>query len=367
MGDVCANAIATCHIEDVLHMCNLFCGIERGEKGDLFCFIICKMKSGNIEARFLCLTWASTVCPYLLAWILCMKSLRSMQKRTPYLCTCCSFLGRFWDTPTHGPSQQRPLTCQSAIRIFLWKRYSSNICCFLFGMFWIISFLPLFEPWLWLRGWFKGADTTTLTYFLEHRFAKILSDNPGHEHATYIESILACLRASSKIFKILYRASLWLTDGERDAVMDSLRDLLANFKKAAGYSFNVLKLTRFKFQPKYHMLSEVRYELICNRQLGVESLNALAFSCQMDEDFVGRLAQMSRFVSSKAVHRKTVERYKLAVASVWWELTSWQVSYHTIVNVFPYCGCRHHAEGRFTTQLWVRAKNREKRVKGSRM
>ena len=56
MGDVCANAIATCHIEDVLHMCNLFCGIERGEKGDLFCFIICKMKSGNIEARFLCLT-----------------------------------------------------------------------------------------------------------------------------------------------------------------------------------------------------------------------------------------------------------------------------------------------------------------------
>lgn len=166
-------------------------------------------------------------------------------------------------------------------------------------------------------GWFKGADTTTLTYFLEHRFAKILSDDPGHEHATYIESILACLRASSKIFKILYRASLWLTDGERDAVIDSLRDLLANFKKAAGYSFNVLKLTRFKFQPKYHMLSEVRYELICNRQLGVESLNALAFSCQMDEDFVGRLAQMSRFVSSKAVHRKTVERYKLAVASVW--------------------------------------------------
>lgn len=156
-----------------------------------------------------------------------------------------------------------------------------------------------------------------MTYFLEHRFAKILSDDPGHEHATYIESILACLRASSKIFKILYRASLWLTDGERDAVIDSLRDLLANFKKAAGYSFNVLKLTRFKFQPKYHMLSEVRYELICNRQLGVESLNALAFSCQMDEDFVGRLAQMSRFVSSKAVHRKTVERYKLAVASVW--------------------------------------------------
>ena len=52
MGDVCANAIATCHIEDVLHMCNLFCGIERGEKGDLFCFIICKMKSGTLKPGF---------------------------------------------------------------------------------------------------------------------------------------------------------------------------------------------------------------------------------------------------------------------------------------------------------------------------
>ena len=100
-------------------------------------------------------------------------------------------------------------------------------------------------------------------------------------------------------------------------MIDSLRDLLANFKKAAGYSFKVLKLTRFKFQPKYHMLSEVRFELIFNRQLGVESLNPLAFSCQMDEDFVGKLAQMSRQVASKTVHVKTLQRYKMTVASVW--------------------------------------------------
>jgi hypothetical protein len=167
------------------------------------------------------------------------------------------------------------------------------------------------------RGWFKGADTTTLTHFLEDWYTKILADHPNHEHVDYIQAILSGLKASNKFFQTLYRANLWLSTADRDILVQSLAEVLSSFKACAKYSFRVLNITRWKFQPKFHMLSEVRYHLLLDKENNIRSISPLSFCCQMDEDFVGRLSQMSRMVSSRRVHTKTLERYKLAVCSVW--------------------------------------------------
>ena len=167
------------------------------------------------------------------------------------------------------------------------------------------------------RGWFKGADTTTLTHFLEDWYTKILADHPNHEHVNYIQAILSGLKASNMFFRTLYRANLWLSTADRDILIQSLAEVLSSFKVCARYSFRVLQITRWKFQPKYHMLSEVRFQLLVDKENSIRSISPLSFSCQMDEDFVGRVSQMSRMVSSRRVHTKTLERYKLAVCSVW--------------------------------------------------
>ena len=165
-----------------------------------------------------------------------------------------------------------------------------------------------------------------MTKFLESKYAQILSEQPGHQHAKYLASILKCLQASNEFFQTLYRAPLWLRDCDRNKTIEALDNLLAGFKEAANYNFRVLKLCRFKFQPKFHMLAEIRFELVSERLKSeragksagkTSSFNPITYSTQMDEDFIGKISQMSRFVASRTVHRKTMERYKLAVASVW--------------------------------------------------
>ena len=43
----------------------------------------------------------------------------------------------------------------------------------------------------------------------------------------------------------------------------------------------------------------------------------LAFGTQIDEDFVGRLATISRMVSVRTVHTRTLGRYQVALAARW--------------------------------------------------
>ena len=144
-----------------------------------------------------------------------------------------------------------------------------------------------------------------------------MATQPNHQHIRFIKAILGCLEASNTFFVRLYRAPLWISGDDRDVMIDSLKDVMANFKVAASYGFKVLNVPRFKYQPKFHQIAEVRFQLLEDRAKGIKSLSPLTFNCQMDEDFVGRVAQMSRAVSSRAVHRKTLQRYKLAVSSVW--------------------------------------------------
>ena len=91
---------------------------------------------------------------------------------------------------------------------------------------------------------------------------------------------------------------------------------MACFTKAAEYAYSI-NLTRFKFQPKFHMIAEVRWQLLEEKRLGATSINPLAYSCQMNEDFVGKIAQMSRMVASRRVHAKTIERYRLTLLRAW--------------------------------------------------
>ena len=168
-----------------------------------------------------------------------------------------------------------------------------------------------------LRGWFKGNDTTTLCRYLEWKFGEILSSGDVKQSDRgYVECIHEALKATNVALSTMFNAGLWQSCAERDSVIQSLSLLLDCFQKAANHAYGK-KLTRFKLQPKFHSVCEVKYQLMHERRAGAQSLNPVAFATQQDEDFVGRLCNFSKVVSSRTLSSKVIERYQIALRALW--------------------------------------------------
>lgn len=168
-----------------------------------------------------------------------------------------------------------------------------------------------------LRGWFKGNDTTTLCRYLEWKFGEIRSSGDVKESdRDYVECIYAALRATNVALSTMFSAGLWLSGAEQNSLIQSLSVLLDCFQKAANHAFTK-HWTRFKLQPKFHSVCEVKFQLMFERRAGAQSLNPVAFATQQDEDFVGRLCNFSKVVSSRTLSAKVIERYQIALRALW--------------------------------------------------
>ena len=76
------------------------------------------------------------------------------------------------------------------------------------------------------------------------------------------------------------------------------------FNHAAAEAVN-LGVSRFKIMPKFHFFAHLVHYMRKACSKGDPSLNVLAYSCQLDEDFIGRISGQSRQVSIRAVHEFT--------------------------------------------------------------
>ncbi|CAE7834508.1 unnamed protein product [Symbiodinium necroappetens] len=121
--------------------------------------------------------------------------------------------------------------------------------------------------------WFKGADTTFVLKFLIFK---------------------------RRLIKVVRLGMAMLTLYTRIAAMAHSRSL-----------------PRFKLTPKYHMLMHVVYQLMLDRDANRSPINPLAYSCQMPEDFINRVATLARAVNPRFVPERTLYLYKVALAKVW--------------------------------------------------
>ena len=155
----------------------------------------------------------------------------------------------------------------------------------------------------------------SLLYFLEHRLGGVIADLENDD-AAFVGAMLSCIQAASRFMKTIYHTALWLSNGERDVLLESGHSCIKHFQACASYAFD-LKLTRWKFQPKIHMFGEILHTLERERRAGHRSISPLAYCTQMDEDFIGHIATMSRKVAVKTVHSRTLQKYQIALASRW--------------------------------------------------
>ena len=166
-----------------------------------------------------------------------------------------------------------------------------------------------------LRCWFKGNDTTTFCVYMEAKLNEILPTLDAGDQP-YFREMVRLFTQANQFMRLIFGAGLWLTKLERQAVINCCEGFLTCYQTCASFAFSK-GLCRWKIQPKYHMTAELLYTLKFEALNKQPSLNPISFSTQVDEDFVGRVATMSRHVSSRTLHERTLRRYLLHLKSDW--------------------------------------------------
>ena len=166
-----------------------------------------------------------------------------------------------------------------------------------------------------VRSWFKGADTVVINKFLEAKFTALLGSHDFGNNVGYIQQVDQCLRDANDFMTSLYRAGLFITLKRLKHLVRVGQSMVKGYSQCANLAFRS-NLARFKFNPKYHMLCHIIYSLTQELAARRCPINPLAYSCQMPEDFINRVATLSRGVSPKTVAIRTLELYRLAVGEV---------------------------------------------------
>ena len=141
-----------------------------------------------------------------------------------------------------------------------------------------------------VRTWFKGADTATMTKFLEHKYARLLADMDDD----MMDTIHAAFQSANCFLHELYNQGLWIESHVALRVAGHGFQFLDRFARATTLSWSHL-LPHFKLQPRLHMFSHPAHELVAHaRKVGPNGhiVNPANWSCQLDEDFVGKISNI---------------------------------------------------------------------------
>lgn len=162
------------------------------------------------------------------------------------------------------------------------------------------------------RSWFKGADTAAVARYLEWKYFQIQKDHPEASNQDYLHVIYQALVAGNEFLRKLYHAHLFMRRPETRHIAKHGRALLTFYTEAVQKAFGLGK-ARFKLAPKLHMFCHVIRVLEQSSVSSTWTLCPVAYSCQMDEDLVGRICTLSRTASSRCVHERTLRKYLVNV------------------------------------------------------
>ena len=151
--------------------------------------------------------------------------------------------------------------------------------------------------------------------FLHAKFSAILDAGEGGENRAYLQKIQECLQASNAFMSTLYKSGLFLSKLRLTTLVRLGQSMLRTYSACADLAYGQ-NLARFKLNPKYHMLAHICLELQQSLQAGKRPLNPISYSCQMPEDFINKIAILSRSVSGKTVAARTIDLYRMALGEL---------------------------------------------------
>lgn len=174
-------------------------------------------------------------------------------------------------------------------------------------------------------GRFKGSDTMLMIRWLiqlvqrgrflqdsNQRSGVNLADRPLEDwHQPFLKEILRGSCASVEFFRILHGQGVWLSRNCAHSLVQhcyqfvSSYDTLARLSHAQGFR-------RFLLEPSLHYFHH--YAIDINHRLRNGDhyiLSPNQDNCESDEDFVGRLARLSRSTHASTTNLRTLQRYRI--------------------------------------------------------
>ena len=105
----------------------------------------------------------------------------------------------------------------------------------------------------------------------------------------------------------MYRGGFWLESARARRIGLLLRSFMVNYAEAARAALRARR-KMFGITPKLHMLHHTSYELLDQASRAPWAINPASFMNQLQEDFIGRPARISRRVSIRTIHKSVMQR-----------------------------------------------------------
>jgi len=110
----------------------------------------------------------------------------------------------------------------------------------------------------------------------------------------------------------LYREGVFIPAARAERIARQGLQFLRCYAWLARESYE-RQMKRFPFAPKGHYLHHTFLELLHQSKRCDHCMNALCFSVQMQEDYIGRPSRLARRVSSRTTSLRVIQRTFLAV------------------------------------------------------
>ena len=165
-------------------------------------------------------------------------------------------------------------------------------------------------------GRFKGSDTMLLVRWLKHLMNNgCVFENDitrpgvplfgrGQPHSELMHLVSDACSGVLVFFHLLHSSGLWLDPNTSSRMAQGCFTFCSDYAKLAASTFR-LQLCRFHLEPSLHHFLHFYFEL---RFASGPILNPAAHSCEADEDFIGKVARLSRCVHPSSVTLRVIQR-----------------------------------------------------------
>lgn len=174
-------------------------------------------------------------------------------------------------------------------------------------------------------GRFKGSDTMLMIRWLARLVQKgiwvpgsnarqgyNLADRPREDwHRPIFQYLLKGCIAAVQFFRILHNQGLWLSRQNAHLLAQHCYDFVSSYSMLARVC-HAHSLRRFMLEPSLHYFHHYAIDIIHRLDAGDKYLlSPNADNCESDEDFVGRLARLSRCCHAATTTQRCLQRYKI--------------------------------------------------------
>ena len=111
------------------------------------------------------------------------------------------------------------------------------------------------------------------------------------------------------LFQVVHKGLLWLERSQAGKIVECIELFCAVYGFLANFFMRERKC-RFHMEPSLHLFYHIAMRLRETLDSGAEVvINPAAFMCEQSEDWVGRIARISRRVHARTCGHRTLQRY----------------------------------------------------------